>query len=92
MKVDPEQPAKVPAGKPVKKKKAKPPRKTGKGWLGVFIVFFIILVLLFIEYKDSFFTSSPPETVTRTVQKPPAETENEVKPTVNLDDSETENA
>ena len=89
IKIDPEPAAKVPAGKPVKMKKVKPRRKKGNGWLGVIIVFFIILVLLFIEYRDSFFTSSPAETVTRTVQKPADENENKVKPTVDLDDSET---
>ncbi len=89
VKIDPEQVVKPAPVKPSKKKKVKPPRKKGKGWLGVFIVFFIILILLFIEYKDAIFDSSSSETVTRNVQKPPDENENKLKPTVNLDDSET---
>lgn len=92
IKVDPEQ-VKIQPVKPVKKKVKKTVtvgrRKKGKGWLGAVIVFFsIIIVLLFIQYKDSIFTFAPAETENNTDLNQILENGNKVKPTISLDDAD----
>jgi protein phosphatase len=94
IKVDPDQ-VKIQPVKPVKsvKKKVKIPvtrdrRKKSKGWLGVIIVFFIILVLVFILYKDSLFSTAPVEKDNNSARNGIMENGNKVKPTINLDDAD----
>ena len=75
--------------KQVKEKKEKPPKKKRNVWPGIFIVLLIILVLLFIAFRDSLFTASQVETAHLTVKNPADEKVNVLKPTVNIDESET---
>jgi tetratricopeptide (TPR) repeat protein len=91
IKVDPE-PVKIQPVKPVKKKVKSPVmrgrRKKGNAWLGVLIAFFIIIVLLFIQYEFSIFTFSPVETESNPAGIQITENGNKGKPTIKLDDAD----
>ncbi len=91
IKVDPE-PVKIQPVKPVKKKVKSPVmrgrRKKGNAWLGVLIAFFIIIVLLFIQYEFSIFTFSPVETESNPTGIQITENGNKGKPTIKLDDAD----
>src|SRR5574338_609681 len=90
IKVDPD-PVKIQPVKPPKKKVKIPAprsrRKKTSGWLGVIIVLFVVVILLFIQFRDSIFTSSPDNSSTNQVYQLP-DNNNKGKPSINLDDSD----
>ncbi len=89
VKVDSDQAIGILAKKQDKEKKDKPPQKKSRSWLAVFIALFIILVMVFVEFRSSLFTASPAETVPLTVKKPVGDNVSRVKSPVNLNNSET---
>ena len=87
IKIDPEAVMKVSVSKPVKRR-IKRLRQQSLGWMAVIFLFLVIMVLLFLQYQDSIFSSSPGETVRQVTAERIPEAVSKTKPTVDLDYSD----
>ncbi len=96
IKINPVPVSKIPESGPVRKTIQKPVKRkvkryspNRKGWLAVSVIFLIIIILFFVQYQDSVFSSSPGRVVKKYTGQQSTKTFNKDKPKIDFEDTDS---